>query len=527
MDVEPQILEVLRLWQELKGKGLGSYAQPLGRDCPELLDEVRRQLEFVTRLGKLLARWQERSLHGKGASAAQIRQDSLELVHGVQQQAESLTSQVFVEAFAKYVRAAMPSGTESTSVAQSRLLDLRRRKPIHVLFAAAVMAVVVLVGLIVLNTFGKQATSEHRGTVGSGTRLAPEDFVGEIGCLRGHSGAVTGVAFSEDGAQAVSGSLDESVRLWDLVNRKQVQIYRGHEAAVTCVAFAGAGRLLSSGQDGTVCLWDCSRPAEPLFTIKSIGSSGMKELLASRDGQHVLSRNSANTVFFWNLAEGKLVGTWQEAENVVGGLAFSRLDEPCVIRQGSLQLQSGTKDKGVGEGLILWGLTSNKKLHHFQAKRESLKIAFAADGRQFATWASGRLRCWDVESDKLLSETATEVVPNGEVMMFPSGRRALTWSPLGRDLDRPAPTKEVKRSPQGGEFSVDVWDFEQGRRLRRFYGPETAVSCTAGSWDGRYALSGSQDGSIRVWALPPISLDDNTAPARGAAPSGKGAFSRP
>ena len=36
--------------------------------------------------------------------------------------------------------------------------------------------------------------------------------------LDGHNQAVTSVAFSPDGAKVVSGSYDESVRVWDAVN---------------------------------------------------------------------------------------------------------------------------------------------------------------------------------------------------------------------------------------------------------------------------------------------------------------------
>jgi len=40
----------------------------------------------------------------------------------------------------------------------------------------------------------------------------------EILSLKGHSGPVFGVAFSPDGNRIVSGSLDETVKVWDIAS---------------------------------------------------------------------------------------------------------------------------------------------------------------------------------------------------------------------------------------------------------------------------------------------------------------------
>jgi WD40 repeat protein len=77
--------------------------------------------------------------------------------------------------------------------------------------------------------------------------------------LEGHTGSVWSVAFSPDGTQVVSGSGDNTVRLWDAVTGSALQTLEGHTDWVTSVAFSPDGKQVVSGSDDdTVRLWDAA-----------------------------------------------------------------------------------------------------------------------------------------------------------------------------------------------------------------------------------------------------------------------------
>src|SRR5215831_17916417 len=85
----------------------------------------------------------------------------------------------------------------------------------------------------------------------------PDNRVGELRVLEGHTDRVLSVAFSSDGKRAVSGSQDRTVRLWNVGNAKELCRLEGHSSLVRSVCLSADGSLVLSGSyDGTVRLWD-------------------------------------------------------------------------------------------------------------------------------------------------------------------------------------------------------------------------------------------------------------------------------
>jgi len=78
--------------------------------------------------------------------------------------------------------------------------------------------------------------------------------------LQGHTNSVRSVAFSPDGRRLVSGSSDETLRLWDAASGKTIgSPLQGHKSMVYSVAFSPDGRRIVSGsEDKTLRLWDAT-----------------------------------------------------------------------------------------------------------------------------------------------------------------------------------------------------------------------------------------------------------------------------
>jgi len=79
--------------------------------------------------------------------------------------------------------------------------------------------------------------------------------------ILGHSRPVVSVAFSDDGVRVLSGSSDNTIKLWDAATGALIRTFEGHSNVVSSVAFSPNGaRVLSGSFDYTIKLWDAADP---------------------------------------------------------------------------------------------------------------------------------------------------------------------------------------------------------------------------------------------------------------------------
>jgi WD40 repeat protein len=130
-------------------------------------------------------------------------------------------------------------------------------------------------------------------------------FTGHRAWLRMfRTAAVTSVAFSPDGQRVLTGSLDQTARVWDAHSGAEVARFCGHRArwgwaGVIAVAFLPDGkRALSASEDGTVRLWDAGTGAE-LECFRH--GARVRCLACSRDGRLALSGGKDGVVRVWEL----------------------------------------------------------------------------------------------------------------------------------------------------------------------------------------------------------------------------------
>jgi len=116
-----------------------------------------------------------------------------------------------------------------------------------------------------------------------------------------HLGSVS--ALASHGNYLASGSTDESIKIYDLKNKKEVGSIIKHSAKITSLQFHQNSHLISGSEDGQMCIfrskdWECIRSIKAhkeCINCISIHPSGKIALTCSRD----------RTLRIWNLSNGR------------------------------------------------------------------------------------------------------------------------------------------------------------------------------------------------------------------------------
>ena len=108
---------------------------------------------------------------------------------------------------------------------------------------------------------------------------------------------------------AVTGGLDDTVRIWNTDQSTAQAVMRGHLSAVSVLALNTGGEILASGSlDGTVILWNM-KEHELLKSTKVIGKSSIKSLAFHPNGRILAIGGEDGSLQFRSIPEMKLITT--------------------------------------------------------------------------------------------------------------------------------------------------------------------------------------------------------------------------
>jgi WD40 repeat protein len=353
-----------------------------------------------------------------------------------------------------------------------------------------------------------------------------------------HSGYSTKIAFSPDGALAVTGSgndeTDEKnpsgsnpLTIWDVASGTVVRTLAGHPKQTAALAFSPDGQsILSAGGDGSATLWNVADgrvrwttqfptsadlPDGGAYECAAFSLNGDRVLLGGNDGVRLFDAKTGNLIRFY--AQPDAYG--------ISAVAFSPDGRRMIASNGDWDNNAAIFD--VQTGARLRTLKGHSKL--------VFSVAYSPDGSKVLTGGyDGTARIWNAATGAQLNLLRLDSASGVRNVQFSSdGTRAFTghldgsiaiWSTAtgariatliaGQDGEWVVITAEgfFDASPKGSQLihvvaGVDVVTI--GQFFQQLYRPDLV----------REKLAGDPQGKVRAAAA---ALDLTKVLASGAVP---------
>jgi WD40 repeat protein len=322
----------------------------------------------------------------------------------------------------------------------------------------------------------------------------------------GGDASVRLAGFSPDGKRFVSGDRAGKIRFYE-VRSARLEGIVDQGGPVTAAVYSANGKfLLSAGRDGSARLWRTADRAE-LHRFSAGGAVRFASL--ARGGRIAVTLTEAGRVRVWSTRGGKLVRAFRTR-----GVPFPKL---AAVDPGGARLVVAGEDRRAP----VYSLATGRIAYVLKQKGFMRSVVFRRDGRRILTAGyEGRARVWDARTGQLLRELrGPDTTALGEAVFSNDGAHiaaagndgtvriweTATGDPIGIAVGHAYQVTHVAFDPMGltvvsgsSDGTSKVWSRE-GRLNSLLSGPGEPITTVAFSPDGRSVLTASADGKVRIW----------------------------
>lgn len=295
----------------------------------------------------------------------------------------------------------------------------------------------------------------------------------------GHTSIISSMATSPDGLMVVSGSWDNTAKIWELSTGLLLHELKAHKATITSVAYSANGQWIVTGsKDSTLCLWKAA-DGQLAWKTEALGN-WVTTVLFSAEGKTIAAGTADGSVILFDISSGKKLKENHSHIQWISGMAYDKNSKYWATSSwDSTLILHSTND--FSEGLKLSG-----------SKGRLRSVMFSVNG-QYIISANDKssVYIWSVATKKMVRKLKVSGGIPRIVKMSPDGKNLLIGTHLGM---------------------ISVWSMADGIKIKEWQAHDKPMNDLVFSKDQKFIVSAAEDEHTLVWSWPAAkllySLDD-------------------
>lgn len=293
--------------------------------------------------------------------------------------------------------------------------------------------------------------------------------------IKGHTNTVKCLAFSPDAHLLATVSVDKTIRIWDAITGKNFQTIFGHLYEINSVSFSKNGKLLATGSnDKTAKIWDIYT-GKCLYTFKH--EDVVTSVCFSPDGKLLATGSDDDVGRIWNLSADKNAITIGDIGSTIQDIDFS---------PDSSSLAVALKESPRKYKIIVYNFINNDIVFETWQDNSINSLAYSPTGKWLAIGEYNYIK-------------GIELINGNQVFKFDSKSKELikelAFSQNGKLLASCDWSFFSKPKP------IYVWNIDSLNLFRILKGHEGNVNSVIFLSDNNTIISGSDDGTIKIWDI--------------------------
>jgi tricorn protease-like protein len=208
---------------------------------------------------------------------------------------------------------------------------------------------------------------------------------------QGHQNKISDICFSPTSKSFATGSMDKTIKIWNLTSTEAVKTLSGHNGVVLSVNYSPDGKsIVSSAWDGSIKIWDVATGT----LVKSIDNAhSFKSEYATynKEGNTIVSAG-IDSVKLWNASNFSLIKKFKAHKEDINFIRFSRDGKRFATC-------------GWDKTIKLWSFPQCQLVKTFTGNMAAVNTVYFSSDDQFLISSSddGEINVWEIETGNVMT----------------------------------------------------------------------------------------------------------------------------